>query len=162
MSMHRHFRIIAIVLLAAAGVGVGGVVGGGAHAAQTEESAIGYVKTAAGQATVVGTGKSVTAAPGTPVFKNNVLKTGKDGSLGLTLKDNTVLSLGPDTEFVVDEYLYAPAKDELQLGAHIAKGTLNYMSGIIAKLRPESVVIRTPSGTIGVRGTHFVLSVVEE
>ena len=138
------------------------VLGLVATAALAEEPAIGYVKTSVGEASVIADGHTVAAAPGTPVFQNNVLKTGKNGSLGLTLKDNTILSLGPDTELVLDDYLYAPAKDALKLGSHMSKGTLNYVSGVIAKLKPEAVVIRTPSGNIGVRGTHFVLSVVED
>lgn len=133
-----------------------------AHAALAEAPTIGYVKTAEGTAMVIAGGRTTKAEPGTPVYQDNVLKTGKNGSLGLTLKDNTIMSLGPDTELVVDEYLYAPARDELKLGGRMAKGSLNYVSGVIAKLKPENVVIRTPSGNIGVRGTHFVLSVVEE
>jgi hypothetical protein len=133
-----------------------------AKIALAEDSAIGYVKTSQGQTEVVVAGKPIQAAPGTPVFQNSVLKTGKNSSLGVTFKDNTIMSLGPDTELLIDEYLYAPAKDELKLGGRITKGTLNYASGVIAKLKPEAVVIRTPSGNIGVRGTHFVLSVVED
>jgi hypothetical protein len=130
--------------------------------ALAEAPSIGYVKTVTGQATIVAAGRSIKAEPGTPVYQDNILKTGKNGSLGLTLKDNTILSLGPDTEMVVDEYLYAPAQDELKLGGRVAKGSLNYVSGVIAKLKPEGVVMRTPSGNIGVRGTHFAVSVVED
>jgi hypothetical protein len=133
-----------------------------ATAARADDAIIGYVKTAQGQAMVLEAGKLVLAAPGTPIHLDNVLRTGKDGSMGVTFKDNTILSLGPDTELVVDTYVYQPAKDELSLGARMAKGSLNYVSGVIAKLKPEAVMIRTPSGNIGVRGTHFVLSVVED
>lgn len=133
-----------------------------AQTAMAEVPSIGYIKTVTGQATVVAAGRAIKAEPGTPVYQDNVLKTGKDGSLGLTLKDNTILSMGPDTEMVVDEYLYAPAQDQLKLGGRLAKGSLNYVSGVIAKLKPENVVMRTPSGNIGVRGTHFAVSVVED
>ena len=33
---------------------------------------------------------------------------------------------------------------------------MNYLSGAIAKLHPESVSFRTPTGTLGVRGTHVL------
>jgi hypothetical protein len=71
------------------------------------------------------------------------------------------MSFGPDTEFVVDEYLYAPVQGKLRLGSKLAKGSLNYVSGVIAKLQPDAVTVRTPSGTIGVRGTQFVVKVEE-
>jgi hypothetical protein len=79
--------------------------------------------------------------------------------MGVTFQDNTMMSFGPDTEVVVDEYLYAPGSDQLKLGASMTRGTLHYVSGVIAKLKPEAVAIKTPTGTIGVRGTRFVAKV---
>lgn len=131
------------------------------QAAQAEEAAIGYVKTAAGEASVLTAEKSTRAVPGTPIRPGNVLKTGKQGSMGVTFKDNTMMSLGPDTELAIDDYLYAPAKGDLKLGARIVKGTLNYTSGVIAKLKPESITLATPTGSIGVRGTHFLVLLEE-
>ena len=132
------------------------------NASQAEEAAIGYVKTSEGDATVLASGRSTKAVPGTPIQQGNVLKTGKTGSMGVTFKDNTIMSLGHDTELSVDEYLYAPAKGELKLGARMVKGTLNYASGVIAKLKPEAIALNTPTGNIGVRGTHFLVLVGED
>ena len=87
------------------------------------------------------------------------IKTAPGGSLGVTFKDNTVMSFGPDTEMTVDAYLYAPAQGQLQLGTSLVKGSLNYVSGVIAKLKPEAVTVKTPSGIIGVRGTQFLAKV---
>ena len=69
------------------------------------------------------------------------------------------MSFGPDTELTVDEYLYAPAQGQLQLTTKLARGSLNYVSGVIAKLKPEAVQVKTPTGIIGVRGTQFVARV---
>ncbi len=124
-----------------------------------EDEIIGYVKTATGESLLIASGKTVKAEPGTPVQLGNILKTGKQGSLGVTFKDNTIMSIGPDTELSVDEYLYTPAKGDLKLAANMLKGTLNYSSGVIAKLKPEAVSLKTPTGNIGVRGTHFVVMV---
>jgi hypothetical protein len=81
--------------------------------------------------------------------------------LGVTFKDSTVMSFGPSTELTVDEYLYAPAQSSLRLDVNLLKGTLNYVSGVIAKLRPDAVSVKTPAGIIGVRGTQFVARVEE-
>ena len=132
------------------------------HVAMASETLVGYVKTVEGDATVLMAGKSIKAQPGTPVNAANILKTGKRASMGVTLKDNTLLSIGPDTELVVDEFLYAPAQGDLKLGASLRKGSLNYVSGMIARLKPEAISIQTPTGNIGVRGTHFVATVEEE
>lgn len=143
-------KLIAAALLACA-----------ANGAAALEGPIGYVKTASGDAQVVDGGKPVKAQPGTPLQTGSLLKTGKAASMGVTLKDNTILSIGPDTEVSVDEYLYAPSRGELKLGASMGKGSLHYASGVIAKLKPEAVALKTPSGIIGVRGTRFVVKVVE-
>ena len=79
--------------------------------------------------------------------------------MGVTFKDNSVMSFGPDTEVTVDEYLYAPAKGDLKFGASMSKGALNVVSGAIAKLKPEAVSLKTPTGTIGVRGTNFAVKI---
>ena len=120
---------------------------------------VGYVKTVTGEAWVTSAGQRVTAKPGTAVLLGSQLKTAPAATLGVTFKDNTVMSFGPDTEMTVDEYLYAPAQGQLRLGTRLVKGTLNYVSGVIAKLKPEAVTVQTPTGIIGVRGTQFVVKV---
>ena len=130
-----------------------------AATAQTAPAAVGYVKTVTGEAWVSTAGLRAKAAPGTPVMIGSQLKTLADASLGVTFKDNTVMSFGPDTELTVDEYLYAPAQGQLRLGTSLVKGSLNYVSGVIAKLKPEAVTVKTPTGIIGVRGTQFVAKV---
>lgn len=127
--------------------------------ALSDASAIGYVKTVKGDAMVVSGGHQVKAEVGTPVMNGSKLMTGANASMGVTFKDNTVMSFGPNTELTVDEYVYSPNKGKLKLGATMAKGTLAYLSGAIAKIKPDAVSVKTPTGTIGVRGTHFVLKV---
>ena len=82
--------------------------------------------------------------------------------MGVTFKDETVMSFGPDTELTVDEYLYTPSQGKLKLGSKLTKGSLNYVSGVIAKLQPDAVSVATPTGTIGVRGTQFVVKIEDE
>lgn len=132
------------------------------NAALADDTIIGYVKTTQGDASVVAAGQSTVATPGTPVKTSHMLRTGPQGSMGVTLTDNTLLSIGPDTELVIEEYLYDPAQDKLKIGTSLTKGSLNYVSGVIAKLKPTAVSVRTPTGNIGVRGTHFVAKVVPE
>ena len=128
-------------------------------AAAQETGVIGYVMKVSGEATVISDGKAVPAAVGTPVMQGSTLRTGPGGALGVTLKDNTVMSFGPNSELRVDEFLFAPARNELKLTANITRGTMNFISGVIAKLKPEAVQVQTPTGTIGVRGTHFLVKV---
>ena len=132
---------------------VAALLAAGAVGAQTA----GYVKTVSGQASIVSGGRTVPATPGAALAAGDTLRTGADGSLGVTLRDNTMLSFGPSTSFTLEDYLFAPAKGELKLGGRIATGSLQFVSGAISKLKPEAVEIKTPSGTIGVRGTRFAV-----
>ena len=120
---------------------------------------IGFVKTVKGEAFVDSGGQAVKAVQGTPLKVSDVIRTGASGSVGITLKDNTVMSFGPSTRFTLEEYLFAPAKGDLKLGGRLASGSLHYVSGLIAKAKPEAVSVKTPTGTIGVRGTRFVVVV---
>jgi hypothetical protein len=124
--------------------------------AHAQDAKIGYVKTVQDEAMLLINGKSIQAVPGMVLQTGYRLKTGPRGSMGVTFKDNTIMSIGPDTEIVLDEYLYAPAAGELKLVAFLLKGSLQYISGVIAHLKPEAVEVRTPVGLIGVRGTRFV------
>jgi hypothetical protein len=97
--------------------------------------------------------------PGAALKRGQVLKTGRNASIGVTLKDNTLLSTGANTELAVDNYQYAPGEEQLSLVIRLTKGSLHYISGVIAKLKPENVSIRTPTSVVGVRGTEFVVNV---
>lgn len=129
---------------------------GPAHA---QSDPVAFVKTVTGDAFVTTNGQAVKAAPGVPVQVGSELRTEPGATLGITFKDNTLMSFGPRTTFVVDTFTYAPAEGKLGLAGSLTRGTLNYVSGIIAKLRPESVSVKTPTGVIGVRGTEFVAKV---
>jgi hypothetical protein len=126
-----------------------------------DEAVIGYVKVVEGEAWLTFADKTEKARLGSPIHLGEQLNTGHDGELGITFKDETVLSLGADTSVAVTEFLYDPPKDELKLTAKLLKGAMQYISGVIAKLKPEAVVIQTPSGYIGVRGTRFLVLVEE-
>ncbi len=126
---------------------------------QAQAETVGTVKTVTGEAWVITAGQSVKAQAGTSVQLGSQLKTAKAASMGVTFKDNTLMSFGPDTELTVDEYLYAPVQGQFKLGTSLNKGSLNYLSGMIAKLKPEAVTVKTPTGTIGVRGTQFLVNV---
>jgi hypothetical protein len=125
------------------------------------EQPIGHVKSVSGEATITSGANKIKAEIGSPIYQGSVLQTGKKSGMGVTFKDETVMSFGADTVFSVDEYLYSPIQGNLKFSSKLAKGSLNYVSGVIEKLKPDAVTVRTPSGIIGVRGTQFLLKVEE-
>jgi hypothetical protein len=130
----------------------------GAHA-QTSTPLAGRVKTAIGSTSILRGGQPVAASVGMEVLATDVLRTGPDGQLAVTLRDDTRLSLGPDTEVMLQQFAFAPAEGRLGMVLRMVKGTLSYISGRIARLSPSSVRIETPSSVIAVRGTHALVRV---
>ena len=93
------------------------------------------------------------------VYESDTLRTGSDGQLAVTLRDETRLSMGPNTEITLSTFTFAPAEGQLSMVLRIARGALSYVSGRIARLMPEAVRLETPTSVIGVRGTHALIRV---
>jgi hypothetical protein len=118
---------------------------------------IGVVRTAGGPATIVRGDQTLPAAPGTHLLAGDSLSTGPGGSLGVIFRDNSTLSLGPESNLVVRKFLFSPAEGRFGLLARLSRGTMAYLSGLIGKLAPESARFDTPVASIGIRGTRFVV-----
>jgi len=130
--------------------------------AAASDGPIGSIKTTKGTASIVRQEKVILAKIGERIFEGDILRTGADGSLGVIFKDDTLLSLGPNSELAIDEFLFAPAQGKLSFVTRMLRGTAAYLSGIIAKLSPESVRFETPVGSVGIRGTKFVVKIDEK
>jgi len=130
--------------------------------AQPPQSAAGRIKIASGSAFIVRAGAVVPAQAGQSVFEADSVRTGADGRLGITLKDDTRISLGPGSEVRVDRFVYAPAEGGLGMVLKVVRGVMAYVSGRIAKLSPDSIRLETPAAVVGVRGTTLALRVVPE
>jgi len=129
-----------------------------ASQARAQEPIAGYVKIVSGAASVVRAGQEQPLVLGFGVLPGDSLKTGADGRVGVTLKDDTRLSLGPNTEIAVASFAYAPTDGQLGFVMRVVRGAVAYISGRIAKLSPESIKIETPTSILGVRGTHLLIA----
>lgn len=121
------------------------------------ETAIGQVKSASGEVTVLRGGASQKLAAGDRVYSSDVLATGPDGSIGITFADNSMLSLGSDSRLSLDQFVFDTTTHEGVFESSLSSGTLAVKSGQIVKQTPEAMKIRTPSALLGVRGTEFVV-----
>ena len=141
--------VVAIVLL---------VLGAAAPGkAASDDGTAGVVRSAAGRASITRDGRTFPAAVGTKLRVGDVLATGPGGSLGVILRDNSILSVGPESSLTIRKFLFAPAEGKLGLLVRLTRGTLACISGLIGKLAPDSVRFETPTATIGIRGTHFAV-----
>jgi hypothetical protein len=127
--------------------------------AQQSPSAAGRIKLASGPAFIMRGSGQIPAHAGQVVFEADGLRTGVDGHVGVTLNDDTRVSLGPSSEVRLERFVYAPAAGGLGLVLKIVRGAMAYVSGQIAKLSPDSVRLETPAAIVGVRGTSLAISV---
>lgn len=118
---------------------------------------IGQIKVANGTVTIERGGRSMPAAPGTPVQPADVVKTGADGSVGITMTDDSLLSAGPNSVLALDRYDFDPVTRAGRFDSSLRKGTLAVVSGRLAKQSKDAMTVRTPSAILGVRGTEFVV-----
>ncbi len=131
-------------------------------AAQAPQSVDGRIKIVSGSAFIVRGGAELPAQAGQLLYEADALRTGNDGRLGVTLKDDTRVSIGPGSEIRVDKFAFAPAQGQLALVLNVVRGVMAYVSGRIAKLSPDSIRLETPAAVVGVRGTTLGFRVVPE
>ncbi len=125
-------------------------------------SPIATVKKVSGPATVIRQGNTISAAVGLAILENDTIRTGPGGSIGIVFNDETFLSLGPGSVLVIDEFVFAPKEGRFSIAIRMLKGTTAYLSGLISKLAPESAHFKTPTASIGIRGTKFLAKVEGE
>jgi hypothetical protein len=144
MSSRISLGVIAVLLVAAPAIA-------------QQPTAAGRVKVVTGQAFIVRAQEQIAAQPGQLVYESDSLRTGADGTIGVTLKDDTRVSLGPASEVRVAKFSYGSADGNLALVLKVVRGVTAYVSGRIAKLAPDSIRLETPSAIVGVRGTSLVI-----
>ena len=119
---------------------------------------IGQIKVSNGQVTVERKGESLPGSVGTRLESSDVVRTGAEGSVGITMADNSLLSAGPNSILSLDRFEFDPTSNQGRFDAQLQKGSLAVISGRIAKQSPEAMTVRTPSTILGVRGTEFVVA----
>lgn len=120
---------------------------------------VGQIKTSKGGVVIVRDGQEIAAPAGTAVRQSDRVLTRADGSAGITFKDNSLLSLGPDSSLDISLFSFGAKEQPDALEAKLNKGTLSAVSGKIVAKSPEAMKIHTPTTILGVRGTEFYVQV---
>jgi hypothetical protein len=116
----------------------------------------GMIKILKGLVWIERNGQKIQATAGERVFAGDRVITERDGSVGITLRDNTLLSAGPRSTLVLNRFVYNSSTNAGAIDATVKRGTLAVVSGKIVKNSPDSVQFRTAAAILGVRGTEFV------
>jgi T1SS-143 domain-containing protein len=115
---------------------------------------IGQVSGFSGDVTATGAdGLKVPLGAGSSVYQGDVLETSGDGAVNIVFVDGTTFSLGADAKMVLDELIYDASSQSGSSIMSVVTGTFVFITGEVAGSGPDAMQVRTPSGTIGIRGT---------
>lgn len=117
-------------------------------------SNIGNVAALKGNANILRHSKTLKIKSGIALEVKDKIVTSSQARVQVILKDNTVVTIGPNTSFVFDAYTFG-TKANSQVAMHIDRGFFRSVTGKIGKLAPERFKVKTVSATIGIRGTDF-------
>jgi hypothetical protein len=122
-----------------------------------QDAHVALFKNVTGSIKIQREGATLDAAAGTTLMVSDRIVSGPNANGGVVFKDGTLLTVGPSTELQVRDYVFEPADAKYAFALYLAKGSAIYSSGKIGKIAPEAVNVSTPTTTVGVRGTRFII-----
>ncbi|MEQ9639417.1 MAG: FecR domain-containing protein [Alphaproteobacteria bacterium] len=87
---------------------------------------------------------------GNDMYADERVQTVDNGKVHLLFLDGSAMSIGPNSDIVLDEFVYDPDTKTGNLSFAATKGVFRFVGGRISKSSP--VLIKTPNATIGIRG----------
>jgi hypothetical protein len=128
-----------------------------ASSAIAEDTHVALIKSVQGSVKVLRQQETFDAKAGTTLEIADGLTSANGASAAIVFRDGTLLTLGSGAELKVRDYVFEPKDSKYAFSVFLNKGTAIYESGKIGKLSPDAVVIDTPTATVGVRGTRFLV-----
>lgn len=118
---------------------------------------VAFVKKLRGTAYVTREGKDVALALGVKLLEKDIIFTNAKSSLCLIFKDQTRISIGPESEFSIEKGDFTPKKESIV--TNLSKGSVECITGLISKINPAAFKIKAKTATMGIRGTRFIINV---
>jgi hypothetical protein len=95
-----------------------------------------------------------------PVFSAERVDTGVEASTALNLLDNTHLQVGPNSSVVLDRFVYDPERHTGEAAISFSRGLFRFVTGEMKN--KDGFDLRTPSATLAIRGTKFIVFVAAD
>jgi hypothetical protein len=110
-----------------------------------------------GEATIVRNGSDIVLTRDSELFKEDKISTKENTKIQLMFIDQTIISIGKNSTFLISDYLYDEKNNEYKAEFSMFKGTFRTITGKIGKIAPEKFKLKTKSASIGIRGTQIVM-----
>jgi hypothetical protein len=122
----------------------------------------GTLKNVSGDVRVVGTDyEERKVQPGDFIAPSERIVTGPDSNASLVLRDGTVMSLGARTNVDFRKFVFDAQTQQGSLVVSLVRGSFRMITGLIGKADPRAIAISTPTASLGIRGTDFIVTVDE-
>ena len=115
----------------------------------------GSVRQLQGAVSVTRANAPLALSTGDAVREGDTIVTAAGASALLQLEDGAKLLVRPNTNVILSRMVNTGALERLGHSIDLAVGAIRYVTGIVGKSRPQGVLFKTPSATIGIRGTDF-------
>jgi len=122
----------------------------------------GIVKAVKGTVTVERDGKILPLRLGDKVFPEDRLICGDSSHIAVTLRDDTLISTGANSQLALKKFVFNASTQEGNILVSVLRGVTAMVSGLVAKTNPNAMQVTTPTATIGIRGTEFIVEVDSE
>jgi hypothetical protein len=96
---------------------------------------------------------------GQPIYLGDYITSSPGSGMQILLMDETVFTIGPNSEIAIDDFVYDPSNNQGHMTASITRGVVRVLTGKLAHNDPKTMKINLPVGSIGIRGTQFLVSV---
>jgi len=124
---------------------------------------VGQVAVLVGEATAVSAeGTERKLKNKAPVYLNDAIRTQTDGQLQLFFNDKSIVTIGSDSELIIDNYVFDPKNSKGTFFTKSARGVFRMVTGWISANHPDKVKLTTPLGTIGIRGCYLAGAIDEK
>ncbi len=131
------------------------LTGSSAHAVERAAT----LKEMKGEVAVLRDQVAIPVTEGMTLFPQDVIRTARNAKVGVCFVDGSRMSLGPNSELTVVDYVFVPGENKTAFDVFLRQGTSVYSSGQISKMAPETIRIATPQMVLGARNSKLLLKV---
>lgn len=117
----------------------------------------GIVKIIAGEVRVRDAQGERLLKSGDAVFAGDRLMSGKEGSASVVLRDGTTLVLANNSQLEIQKFTFDATTQNGSIWVNLMEGSLRMLTGLIAKVNPDAIQVKTKTLSVGVRGTDFIV-----
>ena len=94
---------------------------------------------------------------GSKIYFGDTIVVKAQSNAQILLLDETALTVGEKSEITIDEFIYDPQSKVGKIVSNIKIGTVRIITGEISKKNPDNLEVNVPTGSVGARGTEFVV-----